>query len=307
MSPAIAFRVYAALLSAMTIWGFSFLAIKDALSTVPVFSLLFSRFLLAAILLGTVAGFRRALRVRRRDLLALVGLSGLSPVGYFLFETFGVARTQPSHVALIIAIIPITVYVIAFARRQERASVRKTVGILTAYAGILLIIGFGQREPGASLTGDLLVLCAVLCAAARTSLIKDVLRRVTPLQLTFYQFFFSLFVFGPLAATDGFGWVSEVSTLVALEILFLGVFCSAGAFLAMHYALSHLSATRVAVSANLVPLITLVAEVTLLGSPLTPIKGIGTAVTLAGVLLTQWGRAPDGPPTLDLEGSIVKR
>ena len=307
MSPAIAFRVYAALLSAMTIWGFSFLAIKDALSTVPVFSLLFSRFLLAAILLGTVAGFRRAFRVRRRDLLALVGLSGLSPVGYFLFETFGVARTQPSHVALIIAIIPITVYVIAFARRQERASVRKTVGILTAYAGILLIIGFGQREPGASLTGDLLVLCAVLCAAARTSLIKDVLRRVTPLQLTFYQFFFSLFVFGPLAAIDGFGWVSEVSTLVVLEILFLGVFCSAGAFLAMHYALSHLSATRVAVSANLVPLITLAAEVTLLGSALTPIKGIGTAVTLAGVLLTQWGRAPDGPPTLDLEGSIVKR
>ena len=307
MSPAIAFRVYAALLSAMTIWGFSFLAIKDALSTVPVFSLLFSRFLLAAILLGTVAGFRRAFRVRRRDLLALVGLSGLSPVGYFLFETFGVARTQPSHVALIIAIIPITVYVIAFARRQERASVRKTVGILTAYAGILLIIGFGQREPGASLTGDLLVLCAVLCAAARTSLIKDVLRRVTPLQLTFYQFFFSLFVFGPLAAIDGFGWVSEVSTLVVLEILFLGVFCSAGAFLAMHYALSHLTATRVAVSANLVPLITLAAEVTLLGSALTPIKGIGTAVTLAGVLLTQWGRAPDGPPTLDLEGSIVKR
>ena len=307
MSPAIAFRVYAALLSAMTIWGFSFLAIKDALSTVPVFSLLFSRFLLATILLGTVAGFRRALRVPRRDLLALVGLSGLSPVGYFLFETFGVARTQPSHVALIIAIIPITVYLIAFARRQERTSLRKTVGILTAYAGILLIIGLGQREPGASLSGDLLVLCAVLCAAARTSLIKDVLRRVTPLQLTFYQFFFSLFVFGPLAATDGFGWVSEVSTLVALEILFLGVFCSAGAFLAMHYALSYLSATRVAVSANLVPLITLAAEVTLLGSALTPIKGIGTAVTLAGVLLTQWGRAPDGPPTLDLEGSIVKR
>jgi len=307
LSPAIAFRVYAALLSAMTIWGFSFLAIKDALSTVPVFSLLFSRFLLATILLGTVAGFRRALRVPRRDLLALVGLSGLSPVGYFLFETFGVARTQPSHVALIIAIIPITVYLIAFARRQERTSLRKTVGILTAYAGILLIIGLGQREPGASLSGDLLVLCAVLCAAARTSLIKDVLRRVTPLQLTFYQFFFSLFVFGPLAATDGFGWVSEVSTLVALEILFLGVFCSAGAFLAMHYALSYLSATRVAVSANLVPLITLAAEVTLLGSALTPIKGIGTAVTLAGVLLTQWGRAPDGPPTLDLEGSIVKR
>jgi len=300
VSPAIAIRVYGALLSAMTIWGVSFLAIKDALNTVPVFSLLFARFLLAAILLGLVAGFRRTLRVPRRELLTLAGLAALSPVGYFLFETFGIARTQPSHVAVIIATIPIAVYLIAFVRRQERVGWRKTVGILVAYVGVLLIIGLGQREAGASLAGDLLVLCAVVCAAARTSLIKDALRRVTPLQLTFYQFFFSLFVFGPLAATDGLDWLARLSTNAVLEILFLGVFCSAIAFLAMHYALSHLSATRVAVSANLVPLITLIAEVTILGSALTAIKAIGTAVTIAGVLLTQWERRSAGPPPIDV-------
>ena len=302
-----AIRVYGALLAAMAIWGFSFLAIKDALDTVPVFSLLFARFLIAAALLGLLAVSRRALRVPRKELLALAGLSALSPVGYFLFETFGVARTQPSHVAVIIATIPIAVYLIAFARRQERVSWKKTVGILTAYAGILLIIGLGQREAGASPVGDLLVLGAVLCAAARTSLIKDVLRRVTPLQLTFYQFTFSLLAFGPLAATDDLGWLRSISTFALLEILFLGVFCSAGAFLAMHYALSHLSATQVAVSANVVPLITLIAEVTLLGAPLTPIKGIGTAITIAGVLLTQWDRTSCVPPDLDMEGSIVRR
>lgn len=292
MSTAAAIRVYGALLSAMTIWGFSFLAIKDALDTVPVFSLLFSRFLLATILLGFVVVSRRALRVPRREILTLAGLSALSPIGYFLFETFGVARTQPSHVAVIIATIPIAVYLIAFARRQERASWRKTIGILTAYAGILLIIGFGRQEAGASLTGDLIVLGAVLCAAVRTSLVKDVLRRVTPLQLTFYQFFFSLFVFGPLAATDGPGWLSRLTPPALLEILFLGVLCSAVAFLAMHYALAYLTATRVAVSANFVPLITLIAEVTLFGSALTLAKGLGTAIALTGVLLTQWQRRP---------------
>jgi drug/metabolite transporter (DMT)-like permease len=302
-----AIRVYGALLSAMTIWGFSFLAIKDALDTVPVFSLLFARFLLAAILLGLVAISRRALRVPRKELLSLAGLSVLSPVGYFLFETFGVAHTQPGHVAVIIATIPIAVYLIAFVRRQEHAGWRKTIGILIAYAGILLIISFGQHETGASLVGDLLILGAVLCAAIRTSLIKDVLHRVTPLQLTFYQFLFSLFIFGPLAVTDGFGWLTRLSMFASLEILFLGVFCSAGAFLAMHYALAHLSATQVAVSANLVPLITLIAEVTILGSALTLTKGIGTAVTLAGVLLTQWDRTSRAPPALDVEGSIVGR
>jgi len=297
-------RVYGALLSAMAIWGLSFLAIKDVLGTIPLFSLLFARFLLATILLGIWGLARKQLRLQKRELLTLAGLSLLSPVGYFLFETYGIFYTQPSHVSVIIATIPIAVYLIAFARKQERLTWRRSAGILIAYSGILVIIGWGKNEAGASLLGDLLVLGAVLCAASRTTLIKDALRRVTPLQLTFYQFFFSLFVFGPLALTEGIGWMGQMTTLAILELLFLGVFCSAIAFLLMHYALVHLSATQVAVSANLVPIITLVAEIGLLGAVITLPKALGTAITLVGVLLTQLDRSTTMPARLDYESVV---
>jgi len=300
-------RVYGALISAMAIWGLSFLAIKDAIGTIPIFSLLFARFLLAAILLGILGLTRKTLRLPWRDLSTLAGLSILSPVGYFLFETYGVLYTQPSHVAVIIATIPIAVYLIAFARKQERLTWHRSAGILIAYSGILIIIGWGKNEAGASLLGDLLVLGAVLCAASRTTLIKDVLRRVTPLQLTFYQFFFSLFVFGPLALTEGFSWIGQVTAFTLLELLFLGVFCSAVAFLFMHYALVHLSATQVAVSANLVPIITLVAEIGILGAVITLPKGLGMAVTLFGVLLTQLDRSSNTPARLDYESVVLKK
>jgi len=287
------FRAYAALLAAMLVWGFSFLAIKDVIDVVPIFSLLFVRFLLAAIVLAAIVWSRRSFRLPKRDLWLLAGLSVLSPIGYFLFETYGVALTQPSHVAVLIATIPIAVYLIAFVRRQERARWLKTVGIFTAYLGVILMIGFGQAEEGASLWGDLLVIGAVICAAARTSLIKDALTRVTPLQLTFYQFLFSLVVFGPLAATDGLSWVGQLTPLAVLEILFLGIVCSAAAFLALHYALSHLAATQVAVTANLVPVVTLLAEVTILGSLLTLPKVGGTLLVVVGVILTQITTSPD--------------
>ena len=300
-------RIYGALISAMAIWGLSFLAIKDAIGTIPVFSLLFTRFLLATILLGILGLTRKALRLPRRDLLTLAGLSILSPVGYFLFETYGVLYTQPSHVSVIIATIPIAVYLIAFARKQERLTWRRSVGILVAYSGILIIIGWGTQEGGASPFGDLLVLGAVLCAASRTTLIKDALRRVTPLQLTFYQFFFSLFVFGPLALTEGIGWMSQVTPLTLAEVLFLGVFCSAVAFLFMHYALVHLSATQVAVSANLVPIVTLAAEIGILGAAITLPKALGITLTLAGILLTQIDRSTRTPTRLDYEAVIVKK
>lgn len=300
-------RVYGALISAMVIWGLSFLAIKDVIGTIPIFSLLFTRFLLATLLLGILGITRKALRLPKRELLTLAGLSILSPVGYFLFETYGVFYTQPSHVAIIIATIPIAVYLIAFTRKQEKITWRRSAGILIAYSGILVIIGWGKNEAGASLLGDLLVLGAVLCAASRTTLIKDVLRRVTPLQLTFYQFFFSLFVFGPLALTESVGWIGQVTPLALLELLFLGVFCSAGAFLFMHYALVHLSATQVAVSANLVPIITLVAEIGILGAIITIPKALGMAITLFGVLLTQLDRSSNIPARLDYESLVPKK
>jgi drug/metabolite transporter (DMT)-like permease len=147
---------------------------------------------------------------------------------------------------------------------------------------------------------------AVACAATRTTLIKEMLRRVTPLQLTFYQFAFSLLVFGPLALTEGTGWMSQLTAQTTLEVLFLGVFCSAGAFLFMHYALVHLSATQVAVSANLVPIITLIAEAALLGSPVTLAKVLGTAITLGGVLWIQLDRSSRTPLRRDYESVVPK-
>jgi drug/metabolite transporter (DMT)-like permease len=279
--------VYLVLLAAMLIWGLSFLAIKDVVETVPVFTLLFLRFSVASIILGIIAGFRRAIILPRRDLLTLAGLSLLSPIGYFLFETFGISYTQPSHVSVIIAAIPTVVFLIALFRRQERATWKKRLGIAVAYVGIFLLVLSGRSETGTSLIGDLLILGAVLCAATRTVLIKDVLKRVTPLQLTFYQFLFSLFLFGPLAATDGLHWLTQITPKITLEILFLGLLCSAGAFLAMHYALTYLSATQVAASTNFIPIITLFAEILLMGTRLSLAKGLGTAATIIGVTLTQ--------------------
>jgi len=281
--------VYLALGFAMLVWGLSFLAIKDVVSHVPVFTLLFLRFSVATILLGVIGGAMRALAVSRRDLAVLAGLALLSPIGYFLFETFGVANTQPSHVSVIIAAIPTVVLIIALGKRQENATWRKGLGLAVTYGGIFLLVVSGLHEPGARVLGDVLVFGAVMCAAVRTVLIKDVLQRVTPLQLTFYQFMLSLFIFGPLAATDSWSWVTTITAMQVSEILFLGVLCSAGAFLALHYALTRLQATQVAASTSFIPVITLFAEVLLMGTRLSVLKGLGTAVAIAGVLLVQAG------------------
>jgi drug/metabolite transporter (DMT)-like permease len=173
----------------MIIWGFSFLATKELLPAVPVLALLFARFAIAAILLAAYAaaagGWRKQLRVSRRDLGMLAALSCLSPVGYFLFETYGVAWTQASHVAILIATIPIGVYLIAFARKMERVTWSRSAGFLLAFeapsCSSILRAGVARALPATS------SFSAVVCAAIQTILLKNAVRRVTPLQLTFYQ------------------------------------------------------------------------------------------------------------------------
>ena len=292
-------QAYGALASAMAIWGLSFLATKELLPTVPVLALLFARFAIATLLLGAFALVRggRALRVSRRNLGTLAILSVLSPVGYYLFETYGVAWTQASHVSILIATIPIGVYLIAFIRRMERVTWIRSLGILVAFAGIVLLIDSSHGSAGASLSGDLLVLGAVLCAAIQTVLLKSAVRRITPLQLTFYQALLSLVAFGPLASLDGFSWIGRLSLTGWGYLLFLAIFCSGVAFLAMNYALVHLSATSVAVSVNLVPVVTLLAEALWLGVAFTPAKLGGALLVLVGVFVTQREPSPAVPST----------
>lgn len=278
---------YMVLLASIFIWGFSFLVVKEVVATVPVFMLLFLRFLIATLVLTPFVAIKGELRLPRRDLLGVGGLAILGPIGYFLFETFGIVKTLPSRAAVIIATIPAAVFLIALLRRQEKAAWIKALGIIIAFFGVFLIVGLTRQAPGASLHGDLLILGAVGCAAIRTVLAKEILRRVTPLQLTFFSFLFSLVFFGSLTLSDGLNWVGQLNMSIILGVLFLGVLSSAVAFFGIHYTLASLSATQVTVAANLIPVIALFAEVFLIGMDITLLKVVGVAVTITGVLLTQ--------------------
>ncbi len=280
-------QVYSALAASMAVWGLSFLVTKQVVSVLPVSTLLAMRFVIASVFLGVWVIARGELRISKRDLGVLAALAVLSPVGYFLFETHGVARTQASHASVIVAIIPAVVFILAMIFRQERFSWRKALGIALAYAGVVLVIGVGTSEEGATILGDVLILGAVACASVRTLLAKRVLRRVTPLQLTFYQFLFSLIVFVPLASADGFEWTAKFTGSVLFGVLFLGLFCSALAFLAMHYALVHLPASGVSVAANFVPVVTLIAEIALYGTTPSWPKLTGMVMVIGGMVLAQ--------------------
>ena len=72
-----------------------------------------------------------------------------------------------------------------------------------------------------------------------------------------------------------------------LNILFLGLGASALCFVTWNFAVRLLGALQTSIYIYLVPIITVAASVLILHEPFTWMTGMGTALTLAGLLLSE--------------------
>ena len=77
------------------------------------------------------------------------------------------------------------------------------------------------------------------------------------------------------------------SPAILLNMLYLGFGASALCFLTWNYSVSVLGAVRTSAYLYLVPVITIAFSALILSEPVTPLMVLGTALTLAGLMLSQ--------------------
>ena len=157
-------RAWAALGAVYVIWGSTYLGIKVAGDTIPAFSAVSARFILAGALMAAIVAWRQgrhALRITRRELAcaALIGLL-LPGANGLLFVS---ERTVPTGVAsLIIASVPLLVVLLRLAG-GERPPRLAIVGVLVGFVGVAILF---RPEGGATWWG--IALTAVSAVAWAT-------------------------------------------------------------------------------------------------------------------------------------------
>lgn len=75
---------------------------------------------------------------------------------------------------------------------------------------------------------------------------------------------------------------------VLLNLLYLGLGASALCFVTWNFAVKELGAVKTSVYIYAVPVITVLTSALILHEPLTPLTGLGTALTLAGLVLSEY-------------------
>ena len=203
----------------------------------------------------------------------------------------GLALTLPSHAALLYALTPTVVLLLAWARGQERPGPRKLGGLALAFSGVLVVLsgwaGAGALPPRWIL-GDLMVLVAVVAWAAYTVVSRPLVQKHGAQRATTLSILFGLAIFAPLGLLGLPGLVvAAVPPMAWVGLVYLGLMTSVVSYLLWFHALSMKEPSRVAIATNGQPVATALLAWVFYSQPITPAFAVGAVLVLGGVLLTQ--------------------
>lgn len=265
---------------------------KVTVTDVDPVTLTILRSVTAGLLLAGFALLRgKPLSVEPADRPRFLLLSALGvPVNQFLFLT-GMHASKPTNAALFYGATPAIVLLLSVLMKKEEPSGLRLAGVVVAFIGILLVVfERGLDLGGETLTGDLLLLAAVVAWAFYTVLSKDMIAKYGPLHATSVILVWGMVMFLPVGILPALRF--DYSALTAADlggIAYLSIGTSIAAYFIWYYALGRLAPSKVAVFSNIQPVLTVVLAWFILGDALTPYFLVGAGVTLAGVLITELG------------------
>lgn len=172
----------ALLLLVTAIWGGTFVMVKDAVTSFPVFLFLVMRFGLATLALLMIA-YKKLPSLGWRGVAAGT-LIGLFLFGGYAFQTVGLRYTSPSKAGFITGLSVVMVPVLSALLLRQRPRLESLLGVLMATVGLGLLTLTQQLGIA---RGDLLVLVCALCFALHIVSVSAFAPRSDPLALTIVQ------------------------------------------------------------------------------------------------------------------------
>jgi drug/metabolite transporter (DMT)-like permease len=270
----------------------TFLLGKAAADTIPTLALGLLRFLIAG------SGFLLLARLRGLELWPVAkaewrtylwaGFLGVA-VNQLAFLG-GLAFTLPSHAALLYALTPTLVLLLAWARGQESPGLKKLVGLALAFSGVLVLFSgkAGGVLPPHWILGDLMILLAVAAWAGYTVVSRPLVQAHGAQRATTLSILFGLAIFAPMGLL-GLPKLAHatVPPMAWVGLVYLGVVTSVVSYLLWFHALAMKEPSRVAIATNGQPVATALLAWVFYGQAVTPAFALGAVLVLGGVMLTQ--------------------
>jgi drug/metabolite transporter (DMT)-like permease len=250
----------------------------------------FFRFGTAAILFFVTLKIRKLdLKFERQDYPRLILLSLLCiPLNQFFFLT-GIKMSYASHSGIIYSLNPVYAYVIAVLFKYEKFYYSKLFSILLTVIGIIFIFyeNFSVVSVNNNvITGDVLLLFAVLTFSLYLTLGKGTIEKYGALKTSTFVFLLGSFFYIPLFVYDLPNLSFEKVTYMGIiGFLYLSIIVAYLAYFVWYYALKRIAVSKLTTLSNISPLLTVLFSVIFLGEHISLFFIIGSSITLLGVFI----------------------
>jgi drug/metabolite transporter (DMT)-like permease len=269
-------------------FGANAVAIKMSLAGIGPFTTAGLRFLIASTTIFIWArASGRSIRVRRNQVFTLFVL-WLLFFSQISLMYLGINLTNASRATLITNLQPFFVLFLAHLLiRDERITLRKTIGLLLAFGGVCLVFLEREGVNDQFRTGDLLIVLTTLLWAASSVYTKRVIHVFSPYLVVLYPMVFSV----PLFFVEGFLWdetmVGDVNLQVVVALLYQALVAASFGFIAWNTLLQRHSAVALNSFNFLMPIAGVFLGWWLLYEPMTAKIWLALAFVTAGIVVIQ--------------------
>ena len=226
---------------------------------------------------------------------SMLAFLAICNVGNQLLFLAGLNRTSPAHSAWILGASPIVVLLIAAGIGLERITVRKTIGMAIALAGVAFLAQQASASPGAPLAqatpaGDAITALAGILFSFFAVYAKKATSSYGTIVVNGFAYMGGAVLLAPIILWQARGFpFAHVSHAGWSGLVYMAIFPSAVCYMIYYHALTHISASRLAAFVYLEPVIATLLAVLLLGERITPPLVASGTVIFSGVYLTERG------------------
>jgi drug/metabolite transporter (DMT)-like permease len=286
-------RPYLALVFSMIFWSFSFVWFKIANRDYDPIAIVFIRLCMAIVFLSSFLWITgKFKKVKKEDRKYFFLLALFEPFLYFLGESFGLTYVSSTVGSVIISTIPVFAVIFAWVIYRERLRLINYLGVILSFAGVIIFITNNTGNIEMNPRGLALMFLAVVSAVGYNMVLHRLAHEYDPVTIVNIQniigavLFLPLFLIFDLRDLLATGFVAESFG----SIILLAVFASCGAFVLFAYSVRHLGISRANIFSNLIPVFTAIFAFFIVGDRLSVRNGVGMAVVIAGLFLSQAGK-----------------
>jgi drug/metabolite transporter (DMT)-like permease len=278
----------------LVLWSGNYVAGKIALRTLDPVTLTCLRLQLAAFIMLAIYFTRR-----ERQPLKLSDAWPFLYLGFFgvivnqgLF-TVGLNYTTSNHSAVLIAVGPIIILLLARAMKLEALTAAKVAGMAISFVGVYLLeTENGSPAHSPFLMGDIITLGGVVGFSAYAVLGKRVAAQYDAVAMNTFNCVAAALLLLPLTIRQSvhLDWHS-VALSGWLGMIYMALGSSVAAYTIFYWVLRYMTASRVGAVSYFQPIVVILLSMALLGERPSRLLLEGTALVLVGVFLAERGKS----------------